>query len=354
MLRLLLTLLVPLQAAVAPPGPAVSAEERTALYFESIRRDPVALRPFLRSLPKGGDLHSHLTGSGYAESYLRWAAEDALCVDTATHTILAEREPCDAAQGRRPAKDAVRDSVFHDALVDAMSVRYHHASRGAGEYQFFGAFRHLGPLTRSRRGDLLAEVRRRAASQNVSYLELTTTWDVAAAYQAAEQVEWSDDLGLLRERLLAAGLRDAARTTHLDAAEQRMKEVLRCGTAEADPGCAVTVRYHAESYRGVEPVRAFAMMVWSFLQNEADARFVGINLVMPEDGPIALRDYDLHMKMVAFLRARRSPRGPAGAGSGGPGRRRRPPRRRRRRRSRRSAPARRAARRSPSRPGPRS
>lgn len=302
MLGLVLTLMAPVQAPVEPPAPTVSAEERTAVYFESIRREPVALRPFLRALPKGGDLHSHLTGSGYAESYLRWAAEDALCVDTGTHTILAEREPCDAAQGRRPAKDAIRDGVFHDALVDAMSVRYQHPARGAGEYQFFGAFRHLGPLTRSRRGDLLAEVRRRAASQNVSYLELTTTWDVAAAYQAAEKVEWSDDLSVLRERLLAAGLRDAAPTTHLDASERRAGELLRCGSADADPGCAVTVRYHAESYRGIAPVAAFAMMVWSFLQNEADPRFVGINLVMPEDGPIALRDYDLHMRMVAFLR----------------------------------------------------
>ncbi len=260
------------------------------------------MRAFLRALPKGGDLHNHLSGAIYAESYLRWAAEDALCVDTRTLTISGDREPCDAAKGQRPAKEASQDPPFHDSLVDALSVRRHDPARMAGEYQFFGAFNKLGPLTRSRRGDMLAEVARRAAAQNIAYLELTSTWDTPLALQAAAKVEWTDDLALLRERLLDAGLRDVPRTSHLDAAEQRMKEALGCGSAEADPGCGVTIRYQAESYRGLAPVQVFAMLVWSFLQNEADPRFVGINMVMPEDWHVPVRDYDLHMAMVAFLR----------------------------------------------------
>ena len=34
----------------------------------------------------------------------------------------------------------------------------------------------------------------------------------------------------------------------------------------------------------------------------ADPRFVGVNLVMPEDGYTAMNDYALHMRMVGFLR----------------------------------------------------
>jgi adenosine deaminase len=33
-----------------------------------------------------------------------------------------------------------------------------------------------------------------------------------------------------------------------------------------------------------------------------DDRLVGINLVSPEDGPVAVRDYTLHMRMIAYLR----------------------------------------------------
>src|SRR2546422_7067948 len=35
----------------------------------------------------------------------------------------------------------------------------------------------------------------------------------------------------------------------------------------------------------------------------ADPRFVGINLVMPEDGYTAMSDYALHMRIVGFLHA---------------------------------------------------
>ena len=52
-------------------------EARTAAYFTSIRHQPSALLAVLAAMPKGGDLHNHLSGAVYAESYLRWAADDA-------------------------------------------------------------------------------------------------------------------------------------------------------------------------------------------------------------------------------------------------------------------------------------
>jgi adenosine deaminase len=37
---------------------------------------------------------------------------------------------------------------------------------------------------------------------------------------------------------------------------------------------------------------------------EADHRFVGVNIAQPEDGPVSLRDYGLHMRILAFLKSR--------------------------------------------------
>src|SRR5213592_2031784 len=56
-------------------------EEHTARYFDSVRHDPVRLLSFLQQMPKGGDLHNHLSGAVYAESWIRAGAEDHLCVD---------------------------------------------------------------------------------------------------------------------------------------------------------------------------------------------------------------------------------------------------------------------------------
>jgi hypothetical protein len=244
-----------------------------------------------------------LTGATYAESYVAWAAEDRLCVELATLTFLSEVEPCDAAQGRRAAKEALDDPTFHASLIDAMSMRHHHPARTPGEYQFFRAFR-FGPLSQRRRGDMLAEVARRAAAQNVLYLEPTASWDVRLAMEAAARVDWTDDLAALHARLLDAGLRDAPKTSQLDAAEARMKELLGCATTAPDPGCGVAVRHQAEVRRGFQPVQVFAMLVWAFEQNAADPRFVGVNLVQPEDWHVPVRDYDLHMRMLEYLHAR--------------------------------------------------
>ncbi|MGZ5178379.1 MAG: hypothetical protein ACXWCW_30005, partial [Burkholderiales bacterium] len=63
---------------------AQTAEQKTARYLDSIRHQPPLLQAFLHDMPKGGDLHSHLTGAIYAEDVLDWAASDNFCVDRTT------------------------------------------------------------------------------------------------------------------------------------------------------------------------------------------------------------------------------------------------------------------------------
>ena len=47
----------------------------TASFAQPSLNGPM-LRQTLQAMPKGGDLHNHLSGSIYAESYLRYAADD--------------------------------------------------------------------------------------------------------------------------------------------------------------------------------------------------------------------------------------------------------------------------------------
>lgn len=68
-------------------GPSAFAQ-KTARYFESIRTSPPRQLAFLLTMPKGGDLHNHLSGSIYAESYIQWAADNALCVNNQTLALL--------------------------------------------------------------------------------------------------------------------------------------------------------------------------------------------------------------------------------------------------------------------------
>ena len=70
------------------------AQEKTPIvdwtvsgYFESIRHSPPQLRIFLQKLPKDADLHTHLSGAVYAESFIRWATDEGLCVDDRTYDL---------------------------------------------------------------------------------------------------------------------------------------------------------------------------------------------------------------------------------------------------------------------------
>lgn len=295
-------------AAPAHAQASRSDEERTALRFDDLRGQPPQLVAFLRRMPKGGDLHSHLSGAVYAESYVDWAAEAGLCVNRGTWRLAPP--PCDSAAGGVPAAQALRDAGLRDGMIDAWSLRNWHPARENGHDQFFDSFGRFGAAGQGRTGDMLAEAASRAAHGRVSYLELMLTPDGGGVAALGAQAGWRDGDGeeanfrRLRERLLATGLRDtlAAASHALDAAEARQRELLRCGSAQADPGCGVTVRYLYQVSRGRPPANVFAQILAGFEMASADPRVVGFNLVQPEDGLVSMRDYSLQMRMIGHLR----------------------------------------------------
>jgi hypothetical protein len=281
----------------------LSNEERTAIHFDSVRHDPVRALMFLREMPKGGDLHSHLSGAIYAETYIRWAAEDNLCVQTSA--VMFTRPPCDTVAGVWPASRARIDDGLHDLVVDALSMRNWHASRNSGHSQFFDSFERFRLVAgRNRMGDMLGEVTSRAAAGRVSYLELMTTPEAGGTSAVAQRVGYDDNHDQLRNHLLNGGLRDvitAARRS-IDAGEARRDELQRCGSARASSGCDVVVRYLYQVGRARSAEHVFAQMLTGFELASADARVVGLNMVQPEDHPVAMRDFSLHMHMIAQLR----------------------------------------------------
>src|SRR6476619_6031817 len=71
-----------------------SATTVTAARFAALRDDHGALRAFTRAMPKGADLHVHLSGAVYAEDFIAWAAAAKLCVQRSDRKLVAP--PCDA------------------------------------------------------------------------------------------------------------------------------------------------------------------------------------------------------------------------------------------------------------------
>jgi len=295
-------------SAQAAPMQAGNASARTSKAFEAARQQgPLALHAFLAAMPKGADLHNHLSGAVYAESWIAQAAADGLCVDTTTSSLLDK--PTAAApncgQGRRPAADALSDQHFYDTLVGAFSMRSFVPSAGrSGHDQFFDSFGRFEAVSpQQHMGDWLNEVSTRAATQNEQYLELMVTPPFAHAAQLARALGWQDNFDTLRRQLLAHGLKDemAVDEQLLTQALTERSRQQQCGKATAADGCSVQIHFLYQVLRGAAPERVFAQTLLGFELASADPRWVGINFVMPEDGYLSMRDYTLQMHMLDYL-----------------------------------------------------
>jgi adenosine deaminase len=304
MAGLLVFLLTLFALATAAGQKASTPEQRAARHFASIRHQPSLLLAFLRDMPKGGDLHNHLFGAIYAESLIDFAAQDGFCVDRTTSILIAP--PCDDACDRYASKPriacAYQDHVLYNSVVDAWSMR-NWVGEEPGHDHFFATFDKFQTALVDHIGDAIAEATARAAADHLQYLELMHTADVMQAANLGAKVGWDDDFPRFREKLLAAGLKNvvAATRQQLDRDEAKTHQLLHCDSPQATAGCGVNVRYLYQVLRGLPKEQVFAEIVLGFELAQADPRFVGLNLVMPEDWYVPMHDFDLHMKMLDYM-----------------------------------------------------
>jgi adenosine deaminase len=312
-------LLFALPPSFAAERHPASPEVQTSTYFNSIRKDPNLLLAFLLEMPKGGDLHNHLSGAIYAETLIQLAKEQNACVDPKTYYLtpslkLATNDPyCPAPTVL--AGTALDNPILYRSMVDAYSMRNWELSGQSGHDHFFDSFDKFGAATHDNTGPMLAETATRAASQREIYQELmfTPTADAFATMMntaAVKAIKLPDDstpetLAAMRKALtdngLAAAVQDAIQMTN--AAEKTRDEQLQCATGKPSVGCQTTQRYLFQVLRGLPREIVYAQMLLGFELAKADRRFVGLNLVMPEDYYVPMHDFPLHMRMMHYLRS---------------------------------------------------
>ena len=288
---------------VAVAAQSLSPTDRTAQFLESARNNPAALMDFLARMPKGGDLHHHLTGAVYAESYIDYAVADGLCIDRVVVTL--SRPPCDPAQDKVSAAQALTDFPLRNHVIDTWSIRNFVPAPDDRDirHHFFAAFGKFDPVTNKHWGEMLAEVVHRAGAQHEIYLETMLTPDQGEATKLGRTLGWNDDFAVMRSRLLAGGMAQviAGARKNLDTGESGMREILGCGTAKPDPGCGVTLRFQNQVLRAFPKEEVFAQMLAGFELASADPRVVAVNLVQSQDEYRALHDFHLHMRMLDYL-----------------------------------------------------
>ena len=277
------------------------------------------LYAFLESFPKGADLHMHLSGAVYAETFIAEAVKQDLCVvavdsgdppaPVGKDAVEFTRPPC--AKGSVPAATALTNQALYDNLVDSFSMRAFVPVEGIdGHDQFFATFSRYGGL-KDVAGEWLDEVATRAAAQNEQYLEIMQTPTFSNAARLGAQIGWPagsekevshETLAALRDKLLAAGLRSevAVDAKELADALAARNAIERCST-QAASACRVRIHFLYQVLRGNAPQQVFAQTLLGFEVASTDPDVVGINFVQPEDGRISMQDYHLQMQMLDYL-----------------------------------------------------
>lgn len=302
-----LAVLLPAASRADPLPLDSSREAAVSALFNQAKASPTHLRVFLRGMPKGGDLHNHLGGAIYAEDFLRWGADMGYCVDSTGLTVVPP--PCPADKGL--ARFGAEDEFGYDRLVHALSTRGWQRGVGrndvTGHTQFFSSFERFGPIGARATAQMLASARTIAAGDNLSYLELDHNTQTLSAAVFAAPDEPLTEAGLAAR--YAAEVRELApliarARAELDTDEAGARTAMACETAAPQPGCAVTVHYLFQGFRALPPTQVFRSLILGFMMVDADPRYVGVNIVQPEDAMLALRDYRLHMAMFRLLSAK--------------------------------------------------
>ena len=291
----------------ASPGPAtMTAQARTeaalAAAVGEAPQNPTNLTLFLEHVPKGGDLHHHLTGAVYAESYIDYAAEDGDCIDE-TFTIVAP--PCDPVKGRWPASHAIADFQFRNKTIDVLSARNYVAGNGEAspEVHFFETFFKFDLVVNKHWAEELAEVEHRSALEHELYIETDLSPDKFKSLELGDRVGWNPNFDAMRAKLDAAGVPALVTESrkNLDDGITGSRTILGCRSAKPDVGCDLTMRFIFQVLRDRPKEEVFAQIQTAFELANADPRVVSVNPVESQDDYKALRDYDLHMHIFGYF-----------------------------------------------------
>lgn len=320
---------VPAFAQVAPPKAntvqtGTSADyQATRQYYDSLIAGPspnlAALTLLMTMMPKGGDLHHHYSGAIYVETYLDWVKQKAYCIyraDNAEFKAVKFRIETKSGGLNAAARalcldvDQVRDpahNVFYRELLSRWSdkdYRNHSQQQVAPDEHFFDTFGYFGSFSDDDDNQGLRLLKKRAIAENVQYIEtmlrsapapdnptLSKAVNELPANASRAQVEAA--LApfyefLIRDAATAKGVAD-----YLDSVD--------AAAAGIDDG-DFKLRYQAYVVRSEAPAKVFAGLYSAFVAVNARRRVVAVNIVGPENGIVAMRDYSLHMRMFAFLK----------------------------------------------------
>lgn len=284
------------------------AQSSVNQYFEKIRNNEAALTAFFAQMPKGGDLHHHYSGSIYAEPLLEDAIRENLYLNTSTMEVLKEKPSTGNWELFSILKSRGELDKYKQKIMEKWSVKdYNHVDYPSDKL-FFESFGKFSPVIVGNFGQGLLELKNRAITENVSYIE-TQLSTIPSNIKTDDLIDFNTKLRALAINRDEAGVKqilDSIYRTLLkrDAAvyaeDFNTSFVAKLHNDLKIDNNRFTMRYQNFVLRFMEPVDLFKNLVVAFISANTSPLMAGVNIVSPEDGETSMKDYWLHMVMFNY------------------------------------------------------
>jgi len=277
------------------------------LYLEKIRTNEAALTAFFQQMPKGGDLHHHFAGSVYAEPLLERAIKEDFYLNLETMEVSKSKVSKGNWEIFSSLKSKGQLPFYEQKIMETWSVKDYKGSIPSDDL-FFDSFDKFFPVIDGHFAKGLLELKKRALSENVSYIE--TQLSIIPCDMKV------DDLANFNTRLRhAAGQKDEKAVLKLLDDLYKLiqqKEAKKYATdfntnfiAQLHNDLQIDdnnfkMRYQNFVLRFMEPVDLFKNLVIAFISANESNLIAGVNIVSPEHGENSMKDYWLHMVMFKY------------------------------------------------------
>ncbi|OAB27188.1 adenosine deaminase [Flavobacterium fryxellicola] len=289
-----------------------SYSQATNDYFENSRDNEVALTAFFSHMPKGGDLHHHFSGSIYAEPLLQRAITDDFYLNTETMDVRKEKPATGNWNLFSTLKTNGTLDYYKQQIMQKWSVKDYNYVDYPSDKLFFESFMKFEPAIKGNFGKGLLELKNRAISENVSYIE-TQLSTIPTDLNTDDLTKFNSRLRKLAlakdEKTILKTLDSVYNSLVKKEAESYAKDFNSNFVAKLHKDLKIddkqfTMRYQNFVLRFMEPVDLFKNLVIAFISADESPLIAGVNIVSPEDGTTSMKDYWLHMLMFKYCHSR--------------------------------------------------
>lgn len=273
--------------------------------FQHLKKNPQGLYNFLKAMPKGGDLHYHLSGGVYPETLLELAAKGNYCLDLSSFVISPNMSKTDNCAGIS-GQDLLQKPTLYKKTLAAWSMQDFVPDAESGHDHFFKSFEKFDAVVEDNKVAILASIMQRAAAQHEQYMEIITGSSLPdlPPKQAMRMTLKAGSYAELRKQFL----QDKVFVSEVNILGKEMDDLLPaarkylgCDTKPEEDVCKLEVSFQYSVLREKPIEIVFLQALYAFEAASKSQSLVAVNLVQAEDGSIAVRDYKEHMQIFNFF-----------------------------------------------------